>query len=105
VINYRVDPEGFTALAQFDGSVVAKRTMGELSPTCHDEEANRLALNLAHDILSGARDVNDARAYYAKEFLDAAQAAHPLYGTTPIHRPDPDESAGFRPDRGVEQPL
>lgn len=71
VIDYRVPPGVISALAEFDGSVVARRTMGELSATCHDVEANRLALNLAHDIVVGERNAADARAYYAEEFLNA----------------------------------
>lgn len=71
VIDYRVPPEMFSALAEFDGSVIARRTMGELSATCHDEGANRLALNLAHDIVTGERDVAGARAYYSTEFAGA----------------------------------
>jgi hypothetical protein len=70
VIDYRVPPGRFADLARFDGSVIAERTAGELSARCHDEEANRLALNLAHDILTGARTVAQARDYYAKEFAD-----------------------------------
>jgi hypothetical protein len=69
-LDYRVPTEAYTPLAEFDGSVVVERTAGELSARCHDEEANFLALNLAHDIVSGAKDVDEARAYYAKEFLD-----------------------------------
>jgi hypothetical protein len=69
-IDYRVPPEKFSELAAFDGSVIAERTAGELSARCHDEEANRLALNLAHDIVTGAKTVEEARSYYAKEFLD-----------------------------------
>ncbi len=69
-IDYRVPPEMFTPLAQFDGSVVVERTTGEVSARCHDEQANTLALNLMHDMVIGRRDVEDARAYYAKEFLD-----------------------------------
>ncbi|TLM84505.1 hypothetical protein FDW83_07230 [Pseudarthrobacter sp. NamE2] len=41
---------------------------GEVSARCHDEEANRLALNLMHDIVTGEKDVEQARAYYAEEF-------------------------------------
>ena len=70
VLEYAVPTEFFTPLAEFDGSVVAERTAGEISARCHDEEANNLALNLAHDIVSGAKTVEEARAYYAKEFLD-----------------------------------
>ncbi|HEV7960927.1 MAG TPA: hypothetical protein VGP57_00160 [Actinoplanes sp.] len=71
VINYRVPPEKFTPLARFDGSVIVERTAGEVSARCHDEQANSLAINLMHDIVTGAKDVDQARGYYAKEFLDA----------------------------------
>ena len=71
VIDYQVPPEQATPLAQFDGSVIVERTAGEVSARCHDEQANFLALNLMHDIVTGAKDVEEARAYYAKEFLDA----------------------------------
>jgi len=52
------------------GSVITERTAGEVSARCHDEQANYLALNLMHDIVTGAREVEDARRYYAKEVLD-----------------------------------
>lgn len=71
VLDYRVPPARVGDLAAFDGSVVVERTAGEISARCHDVEANRLALNLAHDIVAGNRSVEDARAYYAEEFLDA----------------------------------
>jgi hypothetical protein len=70
-IDYRVPPEKFTALARFDGSVIVERTAGEVSARCHDEQANFLALNLMHDIVTGAKDVEEARSYYGQEFLDA----------------------------------
>jgi hypothetical protein len=69
-IDYRVPTDMFGPLADFDGSVVVERTAGEVSARCHDEQANLLALNLMHDIVTGVRHVADARAYYAKEFLD-----------------------------------
>jgi hypothetical protein len=70
VIDYRVPVEKFSELAAFDGSVVVERTAGEVSARCHDEQANFLALNLVHDVVTGAKGVEEARAYYAKEFLD-----------------------------------
>lgn len=70
VIDYRVPPEKFSDLAAFDGSVIVERTAGEVSARCHDEEANSLALNLMHDIVTGAKTVQQARDYYAQEFLD-----------------------------------
>jgi hypothetical protein len=70
VIDYRVPPEKFADLAEFDGSVIAERTAGEVSARCHDEQANFLALNLMHDIVTGAKSVQQARDYYAREFAD-----------------------------------
>jgi hypothetical protein len=69
-IDYRVPPHKFSDLAEFDGSVIAERTAGEVSARCHDEQANFLALNLMHDIVTGKKTVQQARDYYAKEFLD-----------------------------------
>ena len=70
VIDYQVPVDKFTPLAQFDGSVIVERTAGEVSARCHDEQANLLALNLMHDIVTGAKSVQEARDYYAKEFAD-----------------------------------
>lgn len=70
VIDYRVPVDKFSALAEFDGSVIAERTAGEVSARCHDEQANFLAINLMHDIVTGAKTVKQARDYYAKEFAD-----------------------------------
>jgi hypothetical protein len=69
-LSMRVPPDMVCDLARFDGSVVVNRTRGEISARCHDEEANYLALNLAHDIIHGKRSVEDARRYYGEEFLN-----------------------------------
>src|SRR5689334_15396907 len=52
VIDYRVPPAKFSELAKFDGSIMVERTTGEVSARCHDEQANFLALNLMHDIVT-----------------------------------------------------
>jgi len=70
VIDYRVPVEFITPIVEFDGSVTIKRTAGEASAQCHDEEANSLALGLMHDMVTGKKTVQEARDYYAKEFLD-----------------------------------
>ncbi len=71
VIDYKIPDEKARDLYLFDGSVVINRTEGEVSARCHDEQANFLALNLMHDIATGAKDVQQARDYYALEFLNA----------------------------------
>jgi hypothetical protein len=66
VINYRIDSDDADELAEYDGSVILERTKGELAARCDKEEANFLAINLAHDISNGKRDVGDARRFYAE---------------------------------------
>lgn len=88
-IDYKVPPHMFTPLAEFDGSVVVERTAGEVSARCHDEEANKLALNLMHDIVTRSKTVEQARRYYAKEFLDYRRgAATPYMDELRIDSPD-----------------
>jgi hypothetical protein len=97
VLDYRVPVEKFTSLAEFDGSVIAERTAGEVSARCHDEQANFLALNLMHDIVSGDKTAQQAREYYAKEFADYRRKKPTPYmeglrfePMTPEKAPDPD---------------
>ena len=71
VVDYRVPPEMFGPITRFDGSVMLERTTGEASARCHDEQANSLALNLMHDIVTRTKTVEEARDYYGVEFLDA----------------------------------
>lgn len=78
-IDYRVPPEMFTPLAEFDGSVIVERTAGEVSARCHDEKANFLALNLMHDIVTGSKTVQQARDFYAREFLQARRSGPTPY--------------------------
>jgi hypothetical protein len=97
VIEYRVPVDKFSALAAFDGSVVVERTAGEVSARCHDLQANNLALNLMHDIVTGTRSVDDARRYYAQEFVDYRRKKPTPYmeklrfPTRDGNAPDPDE--------------
>jgi len=106
-IDYRVPPAKFSELGAFDGSVVVERTAGEVSARCHDEEANRLALNLVHDIVTGAKTADEARAYYAKEFADYRRGLPtPYMDALRFHPPtggtaDPDER--ILSDEALEQ--
>lgn len=65
-INYKVPIEKYTDLARYDGSVIVERTGGTLSARCDREEFNFLSLNLAHDIITGKKTVDEARNYFAK---------------------------------------
>ena len=110
-IDYRVPPAKLTPLAEFDGSVIVDRTPGEVSARCHDEQANFLALNLMHDIVVNERTVDDARRYYAEEFLGARRGDPTPYMDGLRFRPpdggtaDPDQRVLSDDDlqRAVEQ--
>lgn len=76
-INYDVPPDMFDELAQYDGSVIAERTKGEMSARCDAEVANFLAINLANDIVTGQRSVEEARQFYGetlKAFKEEGQS-------------------------------
>lgn len=49
----------------YGGSLILERTKGEIGARCDKEGANFLAVNLAHDVATGKRSVDDARAFYA----------------------------------------
>lgn len=68
-IDYHVPPETADELAAFDGSVIVERTKGELSARCDKEEMNFLALNLAHDVVTGSRTVDEARRAYTEKAI------------------------------------
>lgn len=89
-ISYAVPPELASDIVSFDGSVTIDRTAGELSATCHDVEANHLALNLADDIVRGERSSGEARDYYGKEFLDYRRGLATPYMEKLRVRSDPD---------------
>ena len=61
VIDYRVPPERFDDIAQFDGSILLDRTRGEVAARCDSEAANVLGMNMVHEIVTGKRSVADAR--------------------------------------------
>lgn len=70
VTQYAVPLDKVRQIAEFDGSVSVHRTRGHLSATCHDEQANFLALNLARDIADGVRTVGEARRAYVQNMVD-----------------------------------
>lgn len=62
-VDYKVPIPFFDELAQFDGSLYVDRTAGEATAKCDQEAANFMALNLMHDIVTGRRNVEDARRF------------------------------------------
>lgn len=64
-ILYEVPADKMDELAKFDGSVIVYLTKGRLAARCDKEAANFLALNLAHDIITDEKTVQQARDAYA----------------------------------------
>jgi hypothetical protein len=95
-IKHAVPANKLAELYQYDGSVWFHRTRGELSAQCDVEAMNFLALNLAHDIITGKRSVSDARAFYARTAMSFKQGDRSspyvtglMFPTEP-NAPDPD---------------
>jgi hypothetical protein len=97
VIDYRVPSGKMCEIGRFDGSVLIDRTKGEMSARCDREEANVLALNLAHEIIIGQRNVDDARREYGKQmqaFMNGESAPYVegfMFGPPRGNTNDPDE--------------
>jgi hypothetical protein len=53
-IAYKIDPDEADKLLQYDGSVILERTKGMIAARCDKEEANFLAINLAHEVALGS---------------------------------------------------
>jgi hypothetical protein len=70
VVDYKVPADKLEDLISFDGSLIYNRTAGELAARCNDDAMNFLALNLAHDIVTGQRKVDDARTEFGKVAMD-----------------------------------
>jgi hypothetical protein len=70
-ISYKVPLDKYDELAMFDGSVTVDRTQGTIAARCDKEENNLLALNLAHDVITGKKSVEEAREAYGKIVSDA----------------------------------
>jgi hypothetical protein len=65
-IDLEVPRESTADLAAFNGSIRVERTHGEVASTCDVEAVNFLAVNLAHDLVSGRIDVEEARREYTE---------------------------------------
>ncbi len=78
-ISYKVPMEKYDELAQFDGSVIVNRTEGLLSARCDMEANNFLALNLAHDVITGKKTVEQARKAFADIVKEKMNGGDPQY--------------------------
>ncbi|SCZ65851.1 EF-hand domain-containing protein [Thiohalomonas denitrificans] len=100
-VSYEVPPDKFDDLAEYDGSVIAERTKGELSARCDKEAANYLAINLADDVVKGERSVEEAREFYAETIKELMQGEKPEYTTALLFDPPPVRQARDSDERAI----
>lgn len=94
-VDYRVPEKKAADLIAYDGSLVIDRTRGELSVHCNTEEMNILTLNIANDIVTGERSVDQAMAYHA-------QVVEGMF----IHEPETyPQKLRFKPHAGAADPA
>ena len=78
-IRYEVPVGKFDDLAKFDGSIIVDRTQGFMSARCDKEANNFLALNLANDIITGKKSVDEARKAYGDIVKEKMNGGNPEY--------------------------
>lgn len=78
-INYRVPEDKMDDLGKFDGSVTFDRTQGTLSARCDKEGNNLLAINLAHDVITGKKTVEQARKSFGDIVKESMNGSNPEY--------------------------
>jgi hypothetical protein len=78
-ISYDVPEDKMDDLGKFDGSITFDRTQGTLSARCDKEANNFLALNLAHDVITGKKTVDEARSIYGDIVRQKMNGGNPEY--------------------------
>lgn len=97
-IDYQVPVEKFDEIGRFDGSCLVDRTAGEAAARCDSEAANMITLNLMHEIVTGAKTVDEARKVYAENMAaylvgrPAPYAERLMFATPAQDTHDPDQS-------------
>lgn len=66
-IDYRIPVEMADDLTRYDGSFLIDRTAGEAGARCDSEAANMITINFMHEIVTGRKTVEEARAAYAEQ--------------------------------------
>ncbi len=95
-INYKVPVEFMDDLGKFDGSITFDRTQGTMSARCDSEPHNFLALNLANDIITSKKTVQEARNAFSNIVKQKINGENPAYMQqlnffTHDNAPDPDK--------------
>jgi hypothetical protein len=96
VVSYRPAVNKFDDLAAFDGSLSLDRTAGELTSRCDREEINTLAINVANEIATGQRTVEDGRRFAAQTAAAFMAGESNDYTQKLLFTPPAPERAGDR---------
>lgn len=101
-IDYRVPVELADDLTRYDGSCLIDRTAGEAGARCDSEAANMITINFMHEIVTGRKTVEEARAAYAEQM-----AAYMLGRPAPYAERllfEPSKGGTMDPDEGNMAP-
>jgi hypothetical protein len=96
-VDYKAPTAKVVDVWRFDGAVNLDRARGQMSATSQNEPMNFLALNLAHDIMTGKMSAASARIKFGKETMEYLNGHQTVYTQTlnfgsQINTIDPDES-------------
>jgi hypothetical protein len=69
VVDFEPPLDKFDEIGRFNGSLTLSRTRGELACRCDAEATNFLMANLANDVATEVRTLEEARAYVAEKIL------------------------------------
>jgi len=98
-VEYNVPADKTDDLVAYDGSVTVNRTAGELSARCDLEGHNILTLNLAHDIVTGKKNSQEARKAFGEIVVEDMMGKRPAYVESLQFSPS--DHAGPFPDEPV----
>jgi hypothetical protein len=101
LVIYDVPVEKVGELAKYDGSIIVDRTRGTISARCDSEAHNLFALNLAHDVITGKKSVQEARQAYADAAKQEMQGQMPEIGKKLMFEPAKSIAEAGDPDVAI----
>lgn len=104
-VGYQIPDEKVEDVKRFDKRIAFNKDKGELSSRAESESMNYLALNLAEEIATNKRTVEDARDFYRKTegFSKSGKSSPYLNGLMFATGHDKDRTAGDKSVAPVEQ--
>jgi hypothetical protein len=100
----KVPPEKVGELSKFDGSIMVNRTAGTVTSICDTLENDLIALNLANDIITDKKTVEEARQELAKQAMAVKGGQSAPYAMELQFRPDMAAADPDQPARTLASP-